>query len=257
MLALCGAATLAACGGSPTAPTALPPPTPTATPRPVVTIDPSLVRTGSRVVPSPTNQNPLSPTIGPPPTLAPTSSAVAPPPLPLPTVTTGMVLTPLSDGQTFTNADGTATLHYPTDWEVVTVEQAAQFIPRGTLPDDANAPRVNFIGQPVLLQLDNAENLQRYVQLIAAQAAAHGGMNVQIRSVDRVRIGTASGPPAVRFVVAYTTTLPVVSEQIITQPPSAAGKETSYFISATAAAAEFDSKWRGVIDGIAGSLVFK
>ena len=40
---------------------------------------------------------------------------------------------------------------------------------------------------------------------------------------------------------------------MIAQPP---GSDTTYFISATAPAADFATKWGPIIDGIAGSVVF-
>ncbi len=256
-----GAALLSACGG---ASAATPTPAasllaPTAPPAPVRTIDPSIIRTGSAVVPSPTNQSPTSPTIGaptaaPPTPVVPPSPAPLAPTVPLPMIAKDVVLQPLVGGQPFMSADGKATLRYPNDWEVVTVDPASQFTPRNTKPDDANAPRVNFIGQAVQLDLAKDVHAQSFAQLLASQTRDRGATDLKILSIDRIRVGAASGPTGLRITIAYTTTLPVVSEQIIVQAP---GSERTYFFSATAPASGFDTTWRPIIDGMAGSLIFK
>jgi hypothetical protein len=76
---------------------------------------------------------------------------------------------------------------------------------------------------------------------------------LRVRSIDKVRLGSAGGPEAVRAVVSYTTAVPVVSEQVVVKQPN--GDQT-FFVSATAPAADYDSKWKAIIDGIAGSITF-
>ena len=88
---------LAACGGGATPiPTTAPTPSgprPTTTPPP--TIDPVHVRTGSAIIPSPTGQSATGPSNfqGTAPSLPPPGTI--PPTVPIPTATTGMILTPL------------------------------------------------------------------------------------------------------------------------------------------------------------------
>ena len=77
--------------------------------------------------------------------------------------------------------------------------------------------------------------------------------NLTVRSLDRVRLGSASGLEAIRLVVSYTQATPVISEQVIVQP---AGSATTWVVSATAPAADFAAKWGPIIDGIAGSVTF-
>ncbi len=72
-------------------------------------------------------------------------------------------------------------------------------------------------------------------------------------SIDRVRLGSPTGLEAIRLIVSYTQGVSVISEQVIAQPP---GGDTTYFLSATAPAAEFAARWSPIIDGIAGSIVF-
>ncbi len=122
------------------------------------------------------------------------------------------------------------------------------------MPTDANVPRVNFIGQPLQLDLLSGDNAAAYTQTIALQTRDRGATDLTVRSVERVTLGGMTGPPALKIVITYTGIVPVVSEQVVVQPPN--GGNSTYFISATAPAGEYDAKWRDVIDGIAGSLVF-
>ena len=101
-----------------------------------------------------------------------------------------------------------------------------------------------------LLKGDNAAN---YAQTLASETLGRGGSNLQVRSVDRVRLGSPTGPEAVRIVVSYTIIVDVVSEQVVVQPPNS---DQTYFISATTPAGDFAPKWSAVIDGIAGSVTF-
>jgi hypothetical protein len=245
-----GALLLTACGGS--APTATPVPAPTA-PRPTTTppptIDPVHVRSGSAIIPSPTGQTAST---------APAAAQnppgdVIPPTVPLPTVTTGTILQPLSGGSTFTTKSPRISIRYPSDWDAQTTDNAAQFLPKGAAPTDPNVPRITFNGLPVDLSLLQSDNAQSYVQTLAMQTNERGATNLQVRSIDKVHLGSASGPEAIRAVVAYTATVPVVSEQVIVKQPS--GDQT-FFLSASAPAADFDAKWKPIIDGIAGSITF-
>ncbi|MCA1723719.1 MAG: hypothetical protein LC748_05605 [Thermomicrobia bacterium] len=240
--ALLGILLLVGCGGG-SSPTAVPTVRPTTTPPP--TIDPSLVHTGSAIVPSPIGQT--------------ANSALTPPPdptsvtVPVPTITTGTVLQPLSGGQTFTTADKKVAIHYPQDWDAQTTATAAQFTPKGASPTDPNVPRVAFNSLPAQLNLLTGDNAANYLQSLVTQTTARGATNLTVRSLDRVRLGSASGLEAIRLVVAYTQGVPVVSEQVIVQP---AGSATTWVVSATAPAADFAAKWGPIIDGIAGSIVF-
>lgn len=248
-VAVLGIALLVGCGGS--APTAIPTARPTTTPPP--TIDPIHIRTGSAIIPSPIGQTANSAS-------NPPSSALTPPPLgvipatvPVPTVTTGTVLQPLAGGQTFTTPDTKVTIRYPDNWDAQTAGNAAQFTPKGAPPTDPNVPRVTFNGLPVRLDLLTGDNAANYLQTLASQTTGRGATDLMVRSIDRVRLGSPSGLEAVRLVVSYTQGVPVVSEQVAVQPP---GSDTTWFISATAPAADFATKWGPIIDGIAGSVVF-
>lgn len=255
--ALLGIALLVGCGGgsSTTATPTLGPTTlvirPTTTPPP--TIDPVHIRTGSAVIPSPTGQSANS--VGNPPGGAPTPPppSAMPPTVPIPTGTTGIVLQPLAGGQTFATADKKVTIHYPDNWDAQTAENAAQFMPKGASPTDPNVPRVTFNGLPVQLGLLSDDNAANYLQNLAAQTAGRGATDLKVRSIDRVRLGNPNGQEAVRFIVSYTQGVPVTSEQVAIQPN---GSDTTYFISATAPAADFATTWEPIIDGIAGSAVF-
>lgn len=243
-----GIVLLVGCGGS--SPTALPTVRPTTTPPP--TIDPIHIRTGSAIIPSPIGQtansvsNPPSSALNPPP-------GVIPATIPVPTVTTGMVLQPLPGGQTFTTTDKKATIRYPDNWDAQTAANAAQFTPKGASPTDPNVPRVTFNGLPVQLDLLSGDNAQNYLQTLASQTMGRGATDLTVRSIDRVHLGSPSGLEAVRLVVSYTQGVSVVSEQVSVQPK---GSDTTWFISATAPAADFATKWEPIIDGIAGSVVF-
>jgi hypothetical protein len=258
LIFLLGVTLLVGCGGSSTATPASPPtptgPRPTTTPPP--TIDPSHIRTGSAIIPSPTGQsaNAAPDSNSPPP------SALTPPPpgsipatVPVPTVTTGTVLLPLASGQTFMTTDKKVSVRYPNDWDAQSAQNAAQFTPKGASPTDPNVTRVTFNGVPVQLDLLKGDNAQNYMQTLASQTAGRGATDIKVRSIDHVHLGSPSGPEAVRFVVSYTASVPVVSEQVIVQQP---GSATSWFISATAPAADFATKWSPIIDGIAGSVAF-
>lgn len=260
LLILFAVTLLAGCGGASTATSAVPPtptgPRPTTTPPP--TIDPSHIRTGSAIIPSPTGQSASSANASA--ASNPPSNALTPPPpgvipatVPVPTVTTGTVLLPPASGQTFTTADKKVSVRYPNDWDAQTAQNAAQFSPKGTSPTDPNATRVTFNGLPVQLDLLKGDNAQSYLQTLASQTTGRGATDLKVRSIDRVRLGSPSGPEAIRLVVAYTAGVPVVSEQVIVQQP---GSDTSWFISATAPAADFATKWSPIIDGIAGSITF-
>ncbi len=247
---------LVACGGSATvAPTVPPTPSgPRPTPTPPPTIDPIHVRTGSAIIPSPTGEIPSS--VGNPQSSAPSGApppGIIPPTVPIPTVTTGKVLPPLPNGQAFTTADKKATVRYPNDWAAQTQGNAAQFVPRGASPTDPNTPIVTFNGIAVQLDLLKSDNAQNYAQTLASQTLGRGGSNVQIRSVDQVRLGSPTGPEAVRIIASYTIIVDVISEQVVVQPPNS---DQTYFISATTPAGDFASKWSSVIDGIAGSVTF-
>lgn len=251
LLTLVPIAALTACGGS--TPTAAPLPTPAATftPRPISTIMVT-VRTGSAVIPSPMGQSASTATPGLPAT--PVGTVVIAPTVSVPALRMGSVLAPLMGGTPFATQDGKAALRYPTDWDVQTDGNAAQFAPRNAMPTDANVPRVNFIGQPLQLDLLSGDNATAYTQTIALQTRDRGATDLAVRSVERVTLGGMTGPPALKIVIMYTGVVPVVSEQIVVQPPN--GSNSTYFISATAPAGEYDAKWRDVIDGIAGSLIF-
>lgn len=243
-----GIGLLVGCGGS--SPTALPPVRPTTTPPP--TIDPIHIRTGSAIIPSPIGQtansasNPSSSALAP-------SLGVIPATIPVPTVTTGTVLQPLPGGQTFTTTDKKVTIRYPDNWDAQTSANAAQFTPKGASPTDPNVPRVTFNGLPVQLDLLSSDNAQSYLQTLASQTAGRGATDLIVRSIDRVHLGSPSGLEAVRFIVSYTQGVPVTSEQVIVQPK---GSDTTWFISATAPAADFATAWEPIIDGIAGSVMF-
>ena len=144
-------------------------------------------------------------------------------------------------------------VRYPNDWSAQSAQNAAQFQPNGASPNDPNMPIVTFNGLPVQLDLLKGDNAESYGQTLASQTLGRGATNLQVRSVDRVRLGSPSGPEAVRLVVSYTALVPVVSVQVIVQPP---GSDQTYFISATAPAGEYPTKWAPVIDGIAGSVAF-
>lgn len=253
LLAILAVAALVACGGgsSPTVAPAASVVRPTTTPPP--TIDPSHVRTGSAIIPSPTGQSISS-------AAAPPSAALTPPPLgeisatvPVPTVRTGTVLAPVASGQTFTTADKKATVRYPNDWDAQTAQNAAQFTPKGASPTDPNVTRVTFNGLPVGLDLLSSDNATNYMQTLASQTIGRGATDFKVLSIDRVRLGSPTGLEAIRLIVSYTSGAAVVSEQVIVQPP---GSDTTYFVSATAPAADFATKWGPIIDGIAGSVVF-
>lgn len=243
-----GIALLVGCGGS--SPTALPTARPTTTPPP--TIDPIHIRTGSAIIPSPIGQTANSASN--PPGSAPTPPlGVIPATIPVPTVTTGTVLQPLSSGQTFTTTDKKITIRYPDTWEAQMASNAAQFMPKGASPTDPNVPRVTFNGLPIQLDLLSSDNAQSYLQTLASQTSGRGATDLTVRSIDRVHLGSPSGLEAVRFIVSYTQGVPVVSEQVAVQPT---GSDTTWFISATAPAADFATKWGPIIDGIAGSATF-
>lgn len=251
-----GIVVLVGCGGG-SSPTALPtvrptppPIRPTTTPPP--TLDPIHVRSGSAIIPSPTGQTASSANNSPSSALTP-PPVVIPPTVPLPTITTGTVLQPLAGGQTFTTADKKATIHYPDNWDAQTAQNVAQFTPKGASPTDPNVPRVTFNGLPVQLDLLTDDNAANYVQNLATQTTARGATDLRVQSIDRVRLGTPSGVEAIHLVVSYTQGVPVVSEQVIIQPT---GSDTTWFISATATAADFATKWGPIIDGIAGSVIF-
>ena len=269
LLIVAGVALLTACAGSGATPTAPFPPAPTVAPTPTgprptttppPTIDPARVRTGSAIIPSPTGQTASIV----PPTSLPTSvlnpqQGQNPPPgaiptaIPLPTVTTGMVLAAIPGGNTFTMKDSKASIRYPSDWEAQTADNAAQFTTKGASASDPNVPRVTFNSFPVDLALLTADNAPSYVQTLAQQTAGRGATDLRVRAIDRVRLGSPAGPEAVRVIVAYTAGVAVVSEQVIVKRPNA---DETYFISATAPAATYDTQWKPVIDGIAGSLTF-
>lgn len=164
-----------------------------------------------------------------------------------------MVLQPLPGGQIFVTADKKAAIHYPDNWDAQTAQNVAQFTPKGASPTDPNVARVTFNGLPVQLDLLSGDNASNYLQTLASQTTGRGATNLQVRSIDRVRLGGPSGLEAVRVIVSYMQGAPVVSEQVIVQPQ---GSDTTWFISATAPAADFATKWAPVIDGIAGSVVF-
>jgi hypothetical protein len=218
------------------------------TPTPPPTIDPIHVRSGSAIIPSPTGQSNL-----PPPAAANLPTGVAPPTIPLPTVTAGVILQPLQSGITFTTKTPRVSIRYPSDWDAQTTDNAAQFMPKGAAPTDPNVPRVTFNGIPIDLNLFESDNAQSYIQTLAIQTNARGATNLQVRSIDKVHLGSASGPDAVRGVIAYDSTVPVVSEQVIVRQP---GGDQTFFLSATVPAAAFDTKWKAIIDGIAGSIIF-
>lgn len=249
---LFGLTLLTGCGGGGT-----PTITPTAGPRPTTTppptIDPIHIRTGSAIIPSPTGQTANSASSVPSSALTPPPPGVIPATVPVPTTTTGTVLQPLNGGQTFQTSDKKVSVRYPSDWDAQTAPSAAQFTPKGISPTDPNVPRVTFNGLPVQLDLLKSDNASSYVQTLATQTITRGATNLVVKSVDRVRLGSPTGPEAVRFVVSYTLGVPVVSEQVAVAQP---GTDTTFFVSATAPAAEFDTKWRAIIDGIAGSVVF-
>lgn len=163
------------------------------------------------------------------------------------------MLQPLSGGQTFATADKKVTIRYPDSWEAQTAPNAAQFTPKGASATDPNVPRVTFNGVPVHLDLLSGDNAANYLQTLAAQTTGRGATDLVVRSIDRVRLGGPGGPEAVRFVVSYTQGVSVTSEQVVVQPQ---GSDMTYFISATAPAADFSTRWAPIIDGIAGSVVF-
>ncbi|MGI8856194.1 MAG: hypothetical protein ACR2JW_10605 [Thermomicrobiales bacterium] len=260
LAAICVVA-LVACGGgnSPTVAPAASVVRPTTTPPP--TLDPSHVRSGSAIIPSPTGQSASSassvssadasnvPGIAltpPPPGQIPATVAV-------PTVRTGIVLSSLPSGPTFMTADKKVTLRYPNDWDAQTAQNAAQFTPRSASPTDPNATRVTFNGLPVGLDLLTGDNAANYMQTLASQTTGRGATDLKVLSIDRVRLGSPTGLEAIRLIVSYTQGVSVISEQVIAQPP---GSDTTYFLSATAPAAEFATRWSPLIDGIAGSIVF-
>ncbi len=259
LVVLVGVALLVACGGGSSAPTT-PANTPSAnasvvrsTTTPPPTIDPSHIRTGSAIIPSPTGQSASSASNGPSSPLSPPPPGVIPATVPVPTATSGTVLQPLAAGQTFTTADKKASIRYPNDWDAQTAPNAAQFSPKGASPTDPNVTRVTFNGLPVGLDLLTGDNAANYAQTLASQTIGKGATDLQVKSIDRVRLGGPGGLEAVRLVVSYTAGVAVISEQVIVQPK---GSDTSYFISATAPAGEFATKWAPIIDGIAGSVVF-
>ena len=253
-------AALAACSSSPTAtPARLSITTPTA----VISTITVVVRSGSAVIPSPIGQSASSVAMMPATSASPAAPAapalpmgtvVIAPTVPVPALRTGSPLVPLTGGTPFTTNDGKATLRYPTDWDVQKSNEAAQFAPRNAMPTDANVPRVNFIGQAVQIDVFSGDNAAYYTQSIASATRDRGADDLIVRSVERVMLGGANGPPALKIVVAYTAAVPVVSEQIIVQAPNS---DRTYFISATAPASDYDAKWRGIIDGMAGSLTFQ
>jgi hypothetical protein len=244
-----GALVLTACGGSTPTATPIPAPTgprPTTTPPP--TIDPIHVRTGSAIIPSPTGQTASIPAAA-----QNLPSGAIPPTVPLPTIAAGIVLAPLSGGSTFTTKSPRVSVRYPSDWDAQTADNAAQFTPKGAAANDPNVPRVTFNGVPIDLNLFDSDNAASYVQTLAQQTGERGATNLRVRGIDKVRLGSASGPDAVRTVVAYTAGVAVVSEQVIIKQP---GGDQTFFLSATAPAADFDTKWKAIIDGIAGSITF-
>jgi len=210
------------------------------------------VRTGNAVIPSPMGQSasPAMPAVP----ATPIGTVVLAPTIPVPALRMGSLLAPLMGGTPFSTRDGKATLRYPTDWDVQTDGSAAQFAPRNAMPTDANVPRVNFVGQPLQLDLLSGDNAAAYTQTIALQTRERGTTDLAVRSVERVMLGGMNGLPALKIVLTYTGIVPVVSEQVVVQPPN--GSNNTYFVSATAPAGEYDAKWRDVIDGIAGSLIF-
>lgn len=244
-----GALVLTACGGG--APTATPVPVPTVlrpTPTPPPTIDPIHVRSGSAIIPSPTGQTASIPAAAqnPPP-------GIIPPTVPLPTVASGTILAPLPGGNTFTTKTPKVSIRYPSDWDAQTADNAAQFTLKGAAATDPNVPRVTFSGIAVDLNLSQSDNAESYVQTLAQQTNERGATNLQVRAIEKVRLGSASGPDAIRAVVAYTATVAVVSEQVVVKQP---GGDQTFFLSATAPAADYDAKWKPIIDGIAGSITF-
>ncbi len=242
-------ATIAACGGPNATPTPAPP---TATTAPVISTIMVVVRSGSAVIPSPTGQNTFTPTPMPPP--VPTGPPPPPlPTLPIPTATTGLVLTPLAGGTPYTTPDGRATLRLPNDWEAQTSGEGSYFSPRGAV-NDPTAPRVTFTGQPVQLNLLVGDAGAMYTQTIAQQSRDRGATDLRVLSIDRVTLGGAGGPPALRVVATYTADGPVISEQIIVQPP---GTDRTYFFITIAPANEWETRWRPILDGMAGSLTFR
>jgi len=244
-------AALAACTSSPTAtPARLSIATPTA----VISTITVVVRSGSAVIPSPVGQSASSSPASPAAPALPMGTVVIAPTVPVPALRTGNPLVPLMGGTPFTTNDGKATLRYPTDWDVQKANDAAQFAPRNAMPTDANVPRVNFIGQAVQIDVFSGDNAAYYTQSIASATRDRGADDLIVRSVERVMLGGANGPPALKIVVAYTAAVPVVSEQIIVQAPNS---DRTYFISATTPASDYDTKWRGIIDGMAGSLTFQ
>ncbi len=255
-LALLGVTLLTACGGGTATPTVTAPPAAPVTPAVAKTIlpqiDPSHIRTGSAIIPSPIGQTASGSAVAPSNTQQLPAAAI-PATVPVPTATTGMVLRPLTNGQTFTTADKKASVSYPADWEAQTSATAAQFTPKGVSPTDPNATRVTFNGLPVQLDLLTSDNAAFYLQTLAAQTTGRGATDLKVRSIDNVTLGGPGGLPAIRFVVAYTAGVAVVSEQVAVQPP---GSDTTWFVSATAPNADFDTKWRPIIDGIAGSVMF-
>jgi len=247
-------AALAACTGSPTA---TPAPLSITTPTAVISTITVVVRSGSAVIPSPIGQSASSVAMMPATSASPAlpmGTVVIAPTVPVPALRTGSPLVPLTGGTPFTTNDGKATLRYPTDWDVQKANEAAQFAPRNAMPTDANVPRVNFIGQAVQIDVFSGDNAAYYTQSIASATRDRGADDLIVRSVERVMLGGANGPPALKIVVAYTAAVPVVSEQIIVQAPNS---DRTYFISATAPASDYDAKWRGIVDGMAGSLTFQ
>jgi hypothetical protein len=224
---------------------------PTTTPPP--TIDPSHVRTGSAIIPSPTGQSASNAITPPSVALTPPALGEVPATVAVPTVRTGIVLQAQPSGPTFTTDDKKVTLRYPNDWNVQTAQNAAQFTPRSASPTDPNAPRVTFNGLPVALDLLNGDNAANYMQTLASQTTGRGATDLKVLSIDRVRLGSPTGLEAIRLIVSYTQGVAVISEQVIAQPP---GSDTTYFVSATAPAAEFATRWGPITDGIAGSVVF-
>lgn len=242
-------AALAACGGPSATPSPVPP---TPIPAPVVRTIPVVVRSGSAVIPSPVGQGIATPTPVPPP-VPPGSPPPPLPTLPIPTATTGIVLAPLMGGTPYTTPDGRATLRLPTDWEAQTSDSGAFFAPRGAV-NNPMAPRVTFVGQPVQLNLLVGDAATMYTQTIAEQSRDRGAADLRVRSIDRVTLGSMGGPPALRVVASYTSDVPVVSQQVIVQPP---GTDRTYFFIAVAPANEWETRWRATLDGIAGSLTFR
>lgn len=252
LLALAPIVALAACGEqgavpTPTAALAVQPPTPAPV---VIRTIPGVVRSGSAVIPSPIGQG--AATLAPMPPPAPTGPP--PPTIPLPTPTAGIVLAPLMGGTPFTTPDGQVTLRHPTEWEAQASAEAAYFYPRGAQPTDPATPRVSIIGQPVQLNLLVGDTATQYTQTIVQQSRERVAADITVRSIDRVTLGGANGLPALRILVNYTAGVPVVSEQVIVQPP---GSDRTYFFIAVSPATEYESKYRAVLDGMAGSLTFR